>query len=294
MRGTAGTPAEIAATFDLDMRRRIDSDLVVMTKAFMRQKVEERTRFFAYVPLTQLHFPTLPHRDFEGKTGHGDFADSMSEMDHRVGEILDEIDALSIAQDTLVIFASDNGPEYRREWRGTAGPWVGTYHTAMEGGLRAPCIFRWPGRLRPGRVSNEIVHVTDLYTTLAAISGAELPADRPIDGIDQSPFIFGQQERSEREGFVFYIRDEMRAVKWKNWKLHFAWEAEVNAGVKHLEWPMLFNLVTDPKEETDVDTQNAWARMHMVKLANEFKASLARFPPIPPGAPDGFIPEYNL
>ena len=92
------------------------------------------------MPLTQLHYPTIPHRDFAGRTGHGDFADALAEMDFRVGELLDELASLKIAGDTLVIFASDNGPEFRRPWRGTAGPWTGTYHTSMEGALRAPEI----------------------------------------------------------------------------------------------------------------------------------------------------------
>ena len=91
----------------------------------MRRKVKAKKPFFAYVPLTQLHYPTIPHRNFSGKTGAGDFADSMAEMDHRVGQILDEIDALKITANTLVIFASDNGPEFRRPWRGTSGPWRG-------------------------------------------------------------------------------------------------------------------------------------------------------------------------
>ncbi len=127
---------------------------------------------------------------------------------------------LGIAGDTIMILASDNGPEFRRPWRGTAGPWTGTYHTAMEGGLRAPFIIRWPGQVPSGRVSNEIVHVTDLYATLARIGGALLPTDRPIDGADQLDFFLGKQEKSSREGFVFYIKNELRAVKWRNWKMH--------------------------------------------------------------------------
>lgn len=291
--GKAGAATKPVATFDLEMRRRIDGDLIARTRNFMQRKTRERQPFFAYVPLTQLHFPTIAHRDFEGKTGHGEFADSLAEMDYRVGELLDELDALGIAGDTVVIFASDNGPEYRQPWRGTAGPWVGTYHTAMEGGLRAPCMIRWPGRVPSGTVSNEIVHVTDLYVTLARIAGAEVPIDRPIDGVDQSDFFLGRKTASNREGFVFYILDELRAVKWWNWKLHLIWEVEPNDGAKRLEWPLLFNLISDPKEERDVDSHNAWARMYMVRLANEFKAGLKENPPIPPGAPDDYIPKRS-
>jgi len=96
------------------------------------------------------------------------------EMDHRVGEMVDAVAALGLADDTLVIFGSDNGPEFRRPWRGTAGPWSGTYHTAMEGALRVPFMMRWPGCIAPGGVTNDIVHVTDLYPTLARIAGAKV------------------------------------------------------------------------------------------------------------------------
>lgn len=117
----------------------IDSELTERAIHFMRQHAAGPQPFFLYVPLTHLHFPTLPHPDF---------ADSMMEMDHRVGQLLDVVDELGIRDDTLFIFASDNGPEFRRPWRGTAGPWTGTYHTAMEGGLRVPLIVRRPGQVR--------------------------------------------------------------------------------------------------------------------------------------------------
>lgn len=290
MESRKGEAARNIAVYDLEMRRRIDSDLVLRTVDFMRRQVQARRPFFAYVPITQLHYPTLPHHDFAGATGNGDFADSMVEMDHRVGQIVDEIDALGIAGETLVIVASDNGPEFRRPWRGTAGPWVGTYHTAMEGGLRAPCIVRWPQRVRAGRVSNEIVHVTDLFTTLAATAGARPPSDRPIDGVDQTDFLLGKTEHSYREGFVYYIKQELRAVKWRNWKMHLVWEPEPNAGPNHLESPLLFNLLQDPKEETDLNTVASWARTPIRRLMQDFQDSLKRYPPIPPGAPDDYVP----
>jgi arylsulfatase A-like enzyme len=290
MEGRKGEPARNVAVYDIEMRRRIDSDLVTRTCDFMRRQAAAGKPFFAYVPITQLHYPTLPHRDFAGRTGAGDFADSLAEMDCRAGQILDEIESLKIAGETLVIFASDNGPEFRRPWRGTAGPWTGTYHTAMEGGLRAPFMIRWPGRVPPGRVSNEIVHVTDLYTTLARVAGAPLPSDRPVDGMDQLDFLLGLREKSGREGFIYYIKSELRAVKWRDWKMHLVWEAEPNAGPNHLESPLIFNVVQDPKEETDQHTAASWVRTPMRRLIHEFQEGLKTHPPIPPGAPDDFVP----
>lgn len=290
MLARCGETAQEVAVYDLEMRRRIDSELTQRTMEFMRRQTKAGKPFFAYVPLTQLHYPTLPHHDFSGSTAAGDFADSMVEMDHRVGQIVDEVEALGIRDDTVFLFASDNGPEFRRPWRGTAGPWSGTYHTAMEGSLRVPFIIRWPGRIPVGTVSNEIVHVTDVFCTLAGIAGAAMPKDRPIDGVDQRDFFCNPQGKSKREAFVYYIKNELRAVKWRDWKMHIVWEPEPNVGPNHLETPWIFNVVTDPKEETDVGNQNSWVRTPIRRVIHEFQKSLKQYPPIPPGAGDDFKP----
>ena len=153
MEGRKGSPAERRERYDLEMRRRIDEVLTQRSCEFIGRHAG-KAPFFLYVPLTQLHFPTIPHREFEGRTGKGDFADSLVEMDARIGQILDAVDQHGIADDTVFIFASDNGPEYRRPWRGSAGMWTGTYHTAMEGALRVPLIVRGPGKVRAGRQTN--------------------------------------------------------------------------------------------------------------------------------------------
>ena len=289
--GVKGRPVERQGVYDLAMRRAIDGELTERSCAFMRRMAAARQPFFLYVPLTQLHYPTLPHRDFEGRTGQGDFADSMVEMDARVGQIAATLEELGLREDTLLIFASDNGPEYRRPWRGSAGMWTGTYHTAMEGALRVPLIARWPGQIEPAGVSNEIVHVTDLFPTLLRAAGATVPADRPIDGADQLDFFCGRQPHSAREGFVYWIKNDIRAAKWRDWKMHFVWEVEPNDGAKHLETPYLFNLVQDPKEQTDVNSTQGWVRGPIRRMVAAFQESLRHDPPIPPGAPDDFLPK---
>lgn len=286
MQGQAGSASENVKIYDLDTRRGIDAELVDKSIDFMRTHAEAHRPFFLYLPLVHLHFPTLPHPDFAGRTGAGDFADSMVEMDHRVGQIVAAVDALSLRDDTVFIFCSDNGPEYRKPYRGTAGPWSGTYHTAMEGSLRVPFIIRWPGRVQPGQVSNEMVHVTDLFTTLSRIGGADIPQDRPIDGIDQTDFFTGASAKSQREGFLFYIKNDLRAVKWRDWKLHFYWEPEVNEGKGKLESPYLFNLKQDPKEESDILIFNTWVLGPILKMVQGFNQSCAAHPNTPPGKPD--------
>jgi arylsulfatase len=290
MEGFAGQPAKNVAVYDLAKRRLIDSELTDKTINFMARQTAADQPFFAYVPLTHLHFPTLPHPDFAGCSAVGDFADSMMEMDHRVGQLLDAVDELGIGDDTLLIFASDNGPEFRRPWRGTAGPWTGTYHTAMEGGLRVPLIVRWPGQVTPGRVSDDIVHVTDLFTTLISAAGGQLPTDRPIDGVDQLGWWAGSDEKSAREGFLFYIKNELRAVKWRHWKLHLVFESEPNQGARHLETPWLFNIKRDPKEETDAAIDDGWVRGPIRRLIAAFEQTLREHTPIPPGIGDDYVP----
>ena len=292
MQGVAGQAAQSSGVYDLARRRLIDGELTERAIEFMQRQAAAAKPFFLYVPLTHLHFPTLPHPDFAGRSGVGEFADSMMELDHRVGQLLDAVDALGIKDDTLFIFASDNGPEFRRPWRGTAGPWTGTYHTAMEGGLRVPLIVRWPQHVQPGRESDDIIHVTDLYTTLAAAASATgaVPTDRPIDGVNQLDWWTGASERSLREGFLFYIKTELRAVKWRHFKLHLVFEKEPNEGTRHLETPWLFNLKRDPKEETDAAMDDGWVRGPMRRMILEFEQSLRAYPPMVPGAGDKYLP----
>jgi arylsulfatase A-like enzyme len=114
-----------------------------------------------------------------------------------------------------------NGPEATWPWQGSSGPWRGYYFTHMEGSLRTPFIIRWPNHIPAGRVSNEIVHEVDTYTTFAKIAGASVPRDRAIDGVDQTDFLLSKFEKSNREGFPVFVADRLEAVKWKNWKVVF-------------------------------------------------------------------------
>src|SRR5262245_47762758 len=111
--------------------------------------------------------------------------------DDNVGQLLDGVERLGMRDDTIVIFTSDNGPEFVKPWDGWAGPWRGQYFTAWEGGIRVPFMIRWPGKIPAARLSDEIVHGVNLFPTLASFVGATVPDDRPIDGVDQSPFFLG-------------------------------------------------------------------------------------------------------
>jgi arylsulfatase A-like enzyme len=162
----------------------------------------------------------------------------------------------------------------------------------MEGSLRVPFIMRWPGRVPSGRVSNEIVHEVDTFTTFARIAGAPLPQDRPIDGVDQTDFLLGKSDKSNREGFPVFVADRLEAVKWRNWKVVFYdeqrdwWSPPTKLGT-----PKAFDLVTDPKEEYPATgLRSTWSAGPAMKIVAEFEESLKRYPPITPGTPDPYSP----
>jgi arylsulfatase len=162
----------------------------------------------------------------------------------------------------------------------------------MEGSLRTPFIVRWPDKVPAGRVSNEIVHEVDTFATLAKLAGADVPKDRPIDGVDQSDFLLGKAEKSNREGFPVFVADRLDAVKWRKWKVCFYdeqrdwWTPPAKLGT-----PKAFDLVTDPKEEYPATlVRNSWVATPAMKVVTEFEESLKKHPPIAPGTPDPYTP----
>src|SRR5262249_2504892 len=287
--GKAGEPSRKVKPFDLETRRTVDREAAERGIAFMERNAKANKPFFLYYPITQIHFPTLAHPDFAGKTGAGDIGDAMADVDYNTGLILDAIKRLGIERNTIVIWCTDNGAEMRRPWRGSAGPWNGFYNTVMEGGIRTPCIIRWPGRIPAGRVSNEIVHQIDFFPTLAAAVGADIvPKDRAIDGVNQLPFLEGKQSKSNRDSVIFFADFQLRAVKWKDWKLHYVFMPEPRTPVAPLM--RLFNLRSDPKEESDIKDANPWAQSVMDKIVADLTATTERTPHVPPNAPDPYEP----
>ena len=285
-----GEPAKKVGELNLDTRRTMEAEITNRAVAFIKRNAAAHKPFYAYVSSSMVHMPTLPHPDFVGKTGNGDWADCLAEMDYRTGQILDAIHDSGIEDNTIVVFASDNGPEATDPWQGDSGPWRGTYFTAMEASLRAPFIIRWPGHIPAGRVSNEIVHIVDMYPTLAHAAGAEVPKDRPIDGIDQTDFFLGRQENSNREGFPAYVADRLQAVKWRNWKMHLIWQVNMYDPPVTLPLPRVINLLTDLKEERDVGVKSGFISVPITKMLTEWELSLKKYPPIKMGTPDPYVP----
>ena len=291
------TPAEVKE-YNLQTRPLIDGEITDRTIAFMERAVTENRPFFAYVPFTQAHLPPLPHPDFAGSTGNGPWADMLAEMDHRAGQVLDAVDRLGIRDDTVVIWSSENGPEEAPTYFGTAGYWRGHYFTTLEGSLRAPFLIRWPGRIPPGAISNEIVHITDIMPTLAGVAGYEVPKDRMIDGVDQMDLFTGKAEQSAREGFPAYNGDNMQSYKWRNFKIHYWKQDHMFDAPVRLNFPRIHNLLRDPKElfgltggEATTGTENlTWVFPAVTAEILKFQASLREEPPVPFPAPEPYSP----
>ena len=296
MESRRGEKPKNVKLYDIDARRLIDEELTLHAIEFMKESKAQGKPFFAFVPLTATHFPNLPHPDFAGKSGHGDYTDMLMQTDHYVGQMLDALEELGISDNTLFVFTADNGSEHPDngdgQYNGWNGPWAGTYFTAMEGGLRAPCIVRWPEKMPAGRVSNEIVHIVDLFPTIAALTGAKVPTDRAIDGIDMSDFFLGKKETSGREGFVIYVGDDLRAMKWRNWKWHFAWQETKYDPIEQFSTvPKIVNLIRDPRETRQVaEPYNGWLQFPFMEMLTSFQASVQRYPNVPMGAKDDYAP----
>ncbi|MET0049898.1 MAG: sulfatase-like hydrolase/transferase [Candidatus Thiodiazotropha sp.] len=276
--------------YDVEQRRLIDAEITRRAVSFIYKQSQTDKPFFAYVALTQPHLPSEPNPAFKGRTGNGDWADMLTEMDANVGLLLAAVDEAGVRDNTIVIFTSDNGPEYFKPWDGWAGPWRGQYFTALEGGISVPFLVRWPGKIAAQRVSNEIVHGVDMFATLATFAGAKVPTDRPFDSIDQSDFFLGKTDKSAREGFPIWCADRLQAVKWRNWKLHFMrQETMFDPPVKN-PVPTIYNLYTDPREEKP--TPDTWVVGPVLKIVDEFDRSVEQYPLIPMGTPDPYVPSH--
>lgn len=288
MEGRRGEISRELQVYDLQQRRLIDAEITRRAVAFIERRAAADKPFLAWVSLTQPHLPTEPNPQFKGHTGNGDWADVLAEMDAHVGRLLDAVDRAGVRDNTLFIFTSDNGPEFIKPWDGWAGPWRGAYFTALEGGIRVPFILRWPGKVAPGRVSNEIVHGVDLFATLAGFAGASVPKDRPMDSLDQGAFMRGRSEQSAREGFPIWNSNTLMAVKWRHWKLHFYRQDTMFEPAQKLGIPFVINLYTDPREEKP--TTDSWVVGPMLKIVAAFEASTKNHPLIPMGTPDPYNP----
>jgi len=236
------------------------------------------------------------------KTKRGNWADVLTQMDAFTGAILDKLEELGVSDDTIVVWASDNGADstYRfpaidpdpadGQWNGFSGPWRGGYFTSLEGSNRAPCIVRWPGKVPAGKVSNELVHQVDMFPTLVRAGGGAVPADRQIDGMDMRDFLLGDAAESGRDTVLCIQGNRLQAVKWRQWKAHLFQQDEFLSTWTGYNMPHIHNLEWDPREEHPVDFPHAWVMHPMAAAISAFLMTLAKEPPIEEGTPDPYTP----
>ena len=223
--------------------------------------------FFLYVPHAMPHVPLFVSDKHAGKSERGIYGDVIREIDWSVGQILQALKRLKIDENTLVIFTSDNGPwlSYGAHG-GSAKPFREGKGTAWEGGVRVPCVMRWPGRVPAGTECSELAATIDLFPTIGRLAGADLPT-RKLDGLDVSPLLLGEPSgRTPHEAYWYYWGDALHAIRSGPWKLHFPHP------YVHVETPgqdgkpgklvqpkttlALYNLEQDIGESTDVSADH--------------------------------------
>lgn len=227
---------------------------------FIREHKDEQ--FFLYLAHSMPHIPIAASEKFAGTSDGGLYGDVIETIDWGVGQILDTLEELDLADNTVVVFTSDNGPWLTYgDLGGSATPLRGGKGTTYEGGMREPCVMRWPKRIPAGTVCSEVASTIDLLPTFAKLAGGEAPTDRIIDGKDILPLMTGQAgAKSPHEAFFYFFQHELHAVRSGPWKLRLPTtmlhEDIYRNGHKDIrDVPIreaLYNLETDIGEQKDV------------------------------------------
>ena len=258
----------------------IDDDIANRSVDFIQRQHSAGKPFFVWVNFTHMHFRTHTKPESIGQSGRWEspYHDTMIDHDKNVGAVLKALDDLGIADNTFVMYSTDNGPHMNSWPDGAMTPFRSEKNTSWEGAYRVPAMFRWPGKIKPGQVSNEIVAHLDMLPTILAIAGDTQVKDKllagykvgdvsykvHLDGDNLLPYLTGQVAKSPRELF-FYVNDDQQltALRYDNWKVLFL---EQRAPGTMLVWanpftnlrvPKIFNLRMDPYERADV-TSNTY------------------------------------
>jgi len=237
--------------------------------------------FFLYLPHTAVHVPIHPGDKFKGHSNNGSFGDWVEEVDWSVGKILDTLRDLKLADNTLVIFSSDNGPWLTQGKNGgTAGPLRGGKGGTFEGGMREPTIAWWPGKVPAASTCDAVAGNIDFLPTFAALGGAALPKDVTIDGRDMTSVLLGKSQQSPREAHYYFSSNRLEAVRSGPWKLAISRQSENMGGPKKTGTPAaefvptLYNLDSDIGETHDVAAEHPEVIERLQKLIAIMDADL--------------------
>jgi len=250
-----------------------NADMSTLTKRYTDEalsfiKKNKDQPFFVYLAHTMPHVKLAVSDAFKGKSKRGLYGDVIEEIDFNVGRVLDLVKELKLDKKTYVIFTSDNGPWHiKKKNGGSALPLRGAKTSTWEGGVRVPFIIRAPGKVPAGKVSKNLTMTMDLLPTFARLSGAEVPTDRIIDGVDISELFHGIVKATPERAFFYYQDVRLQAVRQGKWKLHLAQEFQLPLAKKwanhsrkkdrvHITQPLLINLEEDISETTNVASSN--------------------------------------
>jgi arylsulfatase A-like enzyme len=226
--------------------------------------------FFLYLPHTMPHVPLYASDVFKGKSKQGLYGDVIMEIDWSVGEVLKTVKQLGIDEKTLIIFTSDNGPWLSKgEHGGSAKPLRDGKFATYEGGMREPCIMRWPGKIPAGMVCSEMATTMDFLPTFAKLAGAKVPNDRIIDGKDIAALMTDPKAKTPYKEFFYYFETRLGAVRSGKWKLvveHKIHDRAIPAG--------LYNLQDDIAEQHDVSAQHPAIVRRLAALADKIREDI--------------------
>jgi len=286
----------------------VDQEFLDASLKFMEKAVSDNKPFFCWWNSTRMHIFTHLKKESQGKTGLGVYPDGMVEHDGHVGKLLDKLDQLGIADNTIVMYSTDNGAEVMSWPDGGTTPFRGEKDTNWEGGWRVPCAIRWPGVIKPGTVSNDIFSHTDMLPTLAAAAGEPDVVEKlkkgyksgnknfkvHIDGYNLIPFLKGEVKENPRKGFLYWSDDgDLMALRVGDWKVHFlvqhghgfdVWKQPLEA----LRAPDLYNLRSDPFERASEDATMFYGKWSADRtfllvpaqaIVGEFLKTFEEFPP---------------
>ena len=285
----------------------IDEEVTTRALSFMDKAHKANKPFFLWYNTTRMHVFTRLKEASIGVTGHGVFADGMVEHDGMVGELLDKLDQLGIADNTLVMYSTDNGAETFTWPDGGTTMFRGEKNTTWEGGFRVPMMVKWPGKIKPGQVSNEIIGMEDWMPTLLAVAGDSdvkkklLKGHRAdgkkfkvhLDGYNFLPHLTGKEKQGPRDE-VFYFTDDgqLSALRFRDWKMMFSEQRGHGFDVWQepfvtLRFPKLMNLRRDPFERAEHEAidYGHWRAERMFMLApaaayvGKFLGTFKEFPP---------------
>ncbi|MGB8910610.1 MAG: arylsulfatase [Candidatus Cybelea sp.] len=302
VQATLGGPLREVKPYTPEMRAEIDNELVAKSIDFMTRQQAAGKAFFLYLPFSVGHAPNLPSSQFKGKSRIGDYGDKLMEGDYHVGLILDALKGFGIHDDTIVIFASDNGPsgsEFREFGnqgtpdQGNNGPFRGVLGEATEGSVRTCALIRWPGHVQPNTTSYAMFSEMDFLPTLASICGGKMPTDRPIDGVDQSDVLFGKSITGNRESLLSFIGPQLMAVRWKQWRVYLTDIHPTGIGPQRLSgtmsansamagYPKVYNIEMDPHEDLNIAGLFPSVLGPALVVIRAYEASVEKYPNPPP------------